>query len=92
MKIKRLSDEDRIDLTDPDIHCHINVIEKLNVDEAIDRQYPNAPQSVEIMRGYVKHLRDAGLDIGEGERKYGVKMPIVEKHAQRRDLIIFRRK
>jgi len=40
----------------------------------------------------IELLRGAGLDIGKGDAEYGYRMPIPEKDANTRELIVFRRK
>ncbi|MFA4887007.1 MAG: hypothetical protein WC595_02235 [Candidatus Nanoarchaeia archaeon] len=50
------------------------------------------PNNTTPLDNYISCLRQAGLDIGKGEAEYGYKMPIPEKEAGQRQLIIFRRR
>ena len=42
-------------------------------------------------QNYIELLRREGLDIGKGDAEYGYKMPLPERSASYRELIIFRR-
>lgn len=47
-----------------------------------------AAKTTQEMERYVEGLRRAGLDIGHGNCKYGYRMPVPEKEAIFRDLVI----
>ncbi len=43
-------------------------------------------------QSYIERLRSAGLDIGKGDAEYGYRMPVPKRGANKRLLIVFRRK
>ena len=64
--------------------------EKFQPGEFYRRSY-RAITGTQPMQAYVDSLQRAGLDIGKGDTEFGYRMPLPERDATDRFLVIFRR-
>ena len=51
-----------------------------------------ASRGTQPLQSYLENLKRAGLDVGKGDAEYGFKMPVPEKDAPFRKLIVFKRR
>lgn len=90
MREKQLNRMQLVNLLEGDAEEVVALLETLEPNECITRGY-HVDTNTRNMQAYVDRLREAGLDIGKGEAKFGYKMPLPEKEDSQRKLVIFRR-
>lgn len=88
---KRPLSEDVIERTDANPEETARLLERFNVNEMWEKQFPNNPNTTK-MQAYVERLTQEGLDIGKGNATFGYKMPLPDKKSTTRILQIYRRR
>jgi hypothetical protein len=84
-------EEEELILEDFGMEGHAHILRNLAVGESYELPAFLSEYGEQPLHNYVQRLREIGLNIGRGDAEYGFKMPMPEKGAGRRKLIIFRR-
>ena len=88
-----LSEDESHGWEDGDLRSRVGVLRRLKpgqyivVATIIDDMKNTGP-----FQDYIEELRGYGLDVGKGDAEYGHRMPIPERGAKKRELIVFRRR
>jgi len=92
---RELTGKESVMLMEGDIEDHVAFFEGFKELESYEEKFDYGDRSIQStapMQGYIDELRNAELDIGDGEAEFGYRMPLPEdRDSRERKLIIFRR-